>query len=92
MKILNMNIIYIKKTKKQKTKKTKPTKKQTNKILHIKKELNTRGKTKKVLVMTSCFHAFILVMNGHTNVCVGKKIEKKEKLRKNFERFESIPL
>ena len=23
--------------------------------------------------MTSCFDAFILVMNGHTNVCVGKK-------------------
>ena len=43
--------------------------------------------------MTSCFDAFILVMNGHTKVCVGKKKnEKKEKLRKNIERSESISL
>ena len=41
--------------------------------------------------MTSCFGAFILVMNGHTNV-VSEKKEKKEKLRKKIERSRSIPL
>ena len=69
--------------KQKKTKnKTKKTKKKTNKILHIKKELNTIGKTKKGIVMTSCSDAFILVMNGHTNVCVGKKRKERKTAQK----------